>query len=682
MASLLVGCETALYMINRLKAYMDFFIRLPLSLPKTNFEAALTEMYASILTFLARAIEIYQQSTFRRAFTALWQASDLQDFERGIKVLADKVEVEASNCDRTLARQDRGLLGQLQQELQTVLEEVEQIHKVQVFFERIEKKIDLNRLKVIEGASFDAYGQIHQACHPATRVDLLRHIQDWAQQPDSQSIFWLNGMAGTGKSTISCTVAKWLVDQGFQGTARLGASFFFKRGEADRGSAALLFPTIAGQLATRINGFDVLIAKAIDVDPYICSKALGEQFKRLIYEPLQQLTSIHDPSTYVVVLDALDECENEDDVQTVLQLWSSLPQMANIHLRLFLTSRPDLPIRLGFKKLSGDKYRDIVLHEVPQPVIQHDILVFLEDALTNFRKEYNLEPLGIPLNDEWPGLQTLQLLTDMAVPLFIVAATTYRLISDLDHNPEEQLKTILASPKLSHLPQTSQVYLPILQKMTVSLRDKHDKEKLNREFQIIIGSIITLAEPLSRTALATLLDIPLSTVVLSLRPLHSVLYVPEDVETPVRPLHLSFGEFLTSEEIQDEPFGVNGPATHGMLLSKCLQLLSGPDGLRQNICSLAYPGQPRSEIMPAHIHQYLTSAIRYACRYWVHHAKYSAFQLSDEDEVYAFLQNHFLHWLEALSLLDQLVDAIECISILQSIISVSAMLQPRMREMT
>ena len=674
MASLLVGCETALYMINRLKAYMDFFIRLPLSLTKTSFEAALTEMYAYVLTFLARVIKIYQQSTFRRAFTALWQASDLREFEQGVKLLGDKVEIEASNCDRTLAWQDRSLLGQLRQELRTVLEEVEQIHKMQVFLKRIEKKINLNRLKVVEGALFDAYGQIHRACHPATRVDLLRHIQDWAQQPDGQSIFWLNGMAGTGKSTISCTVAKWLVDQGFQGTIHLGASFFFKRGEADRGSAALLFPTIAGQLATRVDGFDVLIAKVIDTDPYICSKALGEQFKRLIHEPLQQLTSIHSPSTHVVVLDALDECENEDDVQTVLQLWSSLPQMANIHLRLFLTSRPDLPIRLGFKKLSGDKHRDIVLHEVPQSVIQHDILVFLENALTNFRKKYNLEPLGIQLNDEWPGLQTLQILTDIAVPLFIVAATIYRLISDPDHDPEQQLETILASPKLSHLPQTSQVYLPILQKMAVSLRDKHDKEKFYREFQTIVGSIVILAEPLSRTALTILLNIPLQTVVLRLKPLHSVLHILEDAEAPIRPLHLSFSEFLTSQEIQDEPFGVNGPATHGILLRKCLQLLSGPDGLRQNICSLTYPGQPRSEIMPAQLHQHLTSAIRYACRYWARHANYSAFQLSDEDEVHVFLQKHFLHWLEALSLSDRLADAIEYIRTLQSKVSVRILL--------
>jgi hypothetical protein len=52
-----------------------------------------------------------------------------------------------------------------------------------------------------------------------------------------KSIFWLKGMAGTGRSTISRTVARSL-----KGTNHLGASFFFKRGEGYRGYAKKFFP--------------------------------------------------------------------------------------------------------------------------------------------------------------------------------------------------------------------------------------------------------------------------------------------------------------------------------------------------------------------------------------------------------------------------------------------------------
>src|SRR5438309_434966 len=55
MAALLVGLKTALYMMNRLKAYMDYLRELPATHTRTNFENSLTELHALILQFLARA---------------------------------------------------------------------------------------------------------------------------------------------------------------------------------------------------------------------------------------------------------------------------------------------------------------------------------------------------------------------------------------------------------------------------------------------------------------------------------------------------------------------------------------------------------------------------------------------------------------------------------------------------
>src|SRR3954452_4674724 len=117
---------------------------------------------------------------------------------------------------------------------------------------------DQRRLKYVPGALYDAYGLEHRACHRGTRRELLEMIDRWAEHPTSRSIFWLNGMAGTGKSTISYTVAKRLNQDKPTGHAKLGASFFFKRGEGDRGSAAFLFPTIIRQLAQKVSGLDML----------------------------------------------------------------------------------------------------------------------------------------------------------------------------------------------------------------------------------------------------------------------------------------------------------------------------------------------------------------------------------------------------------------------------------------
>jgi len=128
-------------------------------------------------------------------------------------------------------------------------------------------------------------------------------------------------MAGIGKSTISWTVAKWLTDQGHLGLVDHGASFFFKRGEGDRGSASRFFATIIRQLVLKIPGMDTLIADVITSDPLIFNKALGEQFDKLIHQPLCKVNTPAGPCPILVlVVDALDECEKEVNIKTILNL--------------------------------------------------------------------------------------------------------------------------------------------------------------------------------------------------------------------------------------------------------------------------------------------------------------------------------------------------------------------------
>lgn len=674
MTSLLVGCEIALYMANRLKAYIEFLHQLPTTLTRTNFETAVTELYAHILGFLARAIRIYQTSTSHRALRAFWTEGDIVNFGTTCNELGVRVEIEASNCDRTLGAQDREWIGKLKQDLQRVLEELKQSRRLQESLDRLETKIDLDKLPYAKGAMYNSYGDDHITCHPATRVDLLQEIYDWARHPHSKSIFWLSGGAGTGKSTISRTVAEWLAGQGGLGGVDLGASFFFKRGEGDRGSALRFFPTITRELVLKVPGLDAFIAEVITQDPLIFDKALGEQFDKLIYQPLHQVELITSGTlTFIVVIDALDECEKERDVKAIINLWSRLAHLTTVRLKLLLTSRPELPIQLGFKDVSTAVHQDMILQDaVPQTTIQHDILIFLKDTFGKIRNSYNLDPLsGTPLDGDWPGDRRLQALVDMAVPLFIIAATVCRFVDDSDWDPRERLETILQFPNIGKLEQMSQTYLPVLTQLSARLKNLYDKDKLYQEFRIIVGSIVSLAEPLSRQSLAVLLNIFPDTIALRLRPLHSVLRIPTDSDTPIRTLHLSFSEFLLSDQLQLEPFGVNGQATHRMLLSKCLQLLSGPGGLQENLCKLEYPGKPRREIDQTTINDRLSSAFQYACQYWTQHVKHGKVEIHDQDDVHMFLQKHFLYWLEAMSFMNRLAEVIEQIRVLQSLLSVS-----------
>ena len=674
MTLLLVGCGIALYMANRLKAYIEFLHQLPTTLTRTNFTTAVTELYTHILGFLARAIRIYQTSTPRRAFRAFGTDSDIVDFEKTCNELGAKVEIEASNCDRTLGAQDRACIGKLKQDLQRVLEELQQSHRLQESLDRLETKIDLDKLLYAKGALYNSYGHDHITCHPDTRVNLLHEIYDWAQHPASKSIFWLSGWAGIGKSTISQTVAEWVAGQGGFGGLDLGASFFFKRGEGDRGSASRFFPTITRELVLKIPGLDALVAKVITRDPSICDKALGEQFDKLIYQPLRQVQiTANGPSTFIVVVDALDECENERDVKAIIDLWSRLAPLTTVRLKLLLTSRPELPIQLGFKDISTAVYQDMVLQDaVPQTMIQHDILIYLKDAFGKIRNRFNQNPLsGTPLDGNWPGDTRLQVLLDRAVPLFIVAATVCRFVDDSECDPREQLEEILQFPGIGKLEQMTQTYLPVLHQLSARLKISHHKDRLYQEFRMIVGSVVSLAEPLTIPSLAVLLNISSDRIALRVRSLHSVLRVPTDSDTPIRTLHLSFGEFLLSDQPGLDGFRVNGQATHRMLFSKCLQLLSGPGGLQENWCKLEYPGKPRREIDQTTINHRLSSAFQYACRYWIQHVQHGKVEIRDQDDVHVFLQKHFLHWLEAMSLMNRLAEVIEQLRVLQSLVSVS-----------
>lgn len=297
-----------------------------------------------------------------------------------------------------------------------------------------DQNADLAKLPTAKGTSFDSHDEEHNArCLEETRVELRRHIIKWVEDPDGKCIFWLSGMAGTGKSTIARTVA-----QSFANWDVLGASFFFKRGEGDRGSATRFFTTIATQLISCMPELTPSIRKAIHADPAISEKALKDQFEKLVLYPLSGMkrASPHTTLVLVVVIDALDECEREEDIRAILQLLAQAKDVKPIRLRVFVTSRPELPIRLGFQQMAGAIYQDFLLHEIPKATVEHDISAFLTHELTRIRVDRRL-----PV--DWPGEANIRVLTEMAIPLFIFAATVCRFVGDPRWDPKKRLITIL-----------------------------------------------------------------------------------------------------------------------------------------------------------------------------------------------------------------------------------------------
>lgn len=506
----------------------------------------------------------------------------------------------------------------------------------------------------------------------------------WVDEPDSKLIFWLNGMAGTGKSTISRTLAR---SSSASGT--LGATFFFKRGESNRSNLGRFITTLARQLATRVPGVGLLVKAAVERDEAIASKSIQEQFDRLIKEPLvSALAQSTAPARLVLVIDALDECERDDDVYLLIRVLSSATTLRS-HLRFFITSRPDLPVRLGFIRVKGT-FQDLLLHDMPEEIVKHDLAVFFNSQFDATRMDFNdlTDDDSRHLAADWPGLAIIDTLAERAKPLFIFAATLCRFIRDRRFgSPMGQLARVLAYAT-SHGSQLHHTYGPVLDAQLFDMSSTGKRHVPNSEkkliieaFVAVVGSIINLAEPLTASSLSSLLDIPRDTIDSRLDLLHSVLRVTKH-ESPVRMLHLSFRDYLVdSSQKEVNPFWVDQHRAHRVLAESCLRVMQRH--LRQNLAGLDFPGMRRDAIDQRHIDTLLPPYLQYACRFWAHHWQSSG--RPDEQctsLVYTFLRQHLLHWIEALSLVGHVRESSEALRSLFSWANVSAIpdiqIPPRM----
>jgi hypothetical protein len=491
------------------------------------------------------------------------------------------------------------------------------------------------------GARFNSHAEEHNAlCLPNTRTELLEEITTWANDKEGKSIFWLRGMAGTGKSTIARTIAQSFADCG-----QLGASFFFKKGEGERGNASRFFTTIAVELVAHEPGMIPGIKIALDKDPAVSHGALAYQFESLILQPLlgTKQASSRAPAR-IVVIDALDECEEEQDIRTILQLFARTKDIQPMPLRIFVTSRPEFYIRLGFRKMSNGTYQDLVLHDVPMQTIEHDIELFLKHELATIREERDLSP-------DWPAASQIKALVELAVPLFIYAATVCRYVDTKGSDPIVRLERVLKY-KQAPFSQLDRIYLPVLDQLLADQDEENDKKTWLQVFRKVVGSIVVLQSQLSLASLACLLQVSQEEIKCLLDSLHSVLSVPDSENVPIRLLHLSFREFLVNSQKEGESsLWVDERSTHKMLASCCLKLMSGSSGLRQDMCSLSAPGVLRDEIDEATVAASLSPSLQYACRYWITHLEHSKQNIVNGDATQLFLQKHLLHWFEAMSLI-------------------------------
>jgi hypothetical protein len=482
----------------------------------------------------------------------------------------------------------------------------------------------------------------------------LDEIALWARDFDKSPVYWLNGLAGMGKTTIAQTVAERLFADGM-----LGASFFCSRDFEDRSNLQIIFPTLAAQLARNYTEFRSAFVPLVQSDPGIAHESLHNQMSKLIMEPLRASAV-----STVIVVDALDECKDEETTSAILSVLGRFVTEVPM-VKFFLTGRPEPRIQTGFRLPLLKKATDVfVLHGVEPRSISNDIKLFFKHSFSGMA-----ECRGDL--DGWPTDQEIERLCERAAGLFVYAVATVKFIDKRGTNPRRQLDLLLQSPGSSVreartiFKKDTTLNLLYTYILREAFGDKNDPDN-DPKVCSVLGVMLLAANPLPPSIISTLLGLHVGDVFPLLSSAQSLLILQEDINHPVRPFHKSFPDFITDpDRCTDKRFYISPPHHHSQLLINCIDLMSRM--LEKNMCKLP-DGAANSDVkdLKERVERYIDPALQYACRSWHTHLLGGHATPVHSPEIapalHRFLESKFLNWLEVLSVLDTVrigVDALQ-----------------------
>ena len=405
-------------------------------------------------------------------------------------------------------------------------------------------------------------------CLEGTREGILSKLVAWSTAEAGHPVCWLEGPAGSGKSTILHTIAKQCDDEN-----RLAFSFFFSRGKADRSDATKVIPTFAYQLAKSLPAIQQpLLCVLLQDNPFAPHLRLRDQLRNLIINPARSIRQTIPPM--VVIIDGLDECSDEN---LSLQLIHVLVEGTHyLPFRILFASRPESYIRQAFNSRSINlksyflSLRDFQAYS--------DVGNYLQQHLTEVHRENHHIMQGVP--HPWPSREQLMALVEKSEGLFIYVSTLVKYVGDRRGClPQEKLQLAITAHH-----GVDPLYVQVL----LGAQD------WSTYFHRVLGTIIYLHHPLAIHDLGQLLQLPSNHIRQALQGCQSIFVLPDTDQESVQPYHASLKDFLSDEQRAGHHF-LNPKIYHVTILIDCLQLIRM---VHEN-----QSGQP----------------LQYACQWWCHH---------------------------------------------------------------
>ena len=304
----------------------------------------------------------------------------------------------------------------------------------------LETALLLLKLDPSKSAAYEAGQQYDRAwkrnpCLEGTREEIQAALEQWFDDPDGAPVFWLNGMAGTGKSTIADTLYR--IAERRQGPA---GDFYCTRDSEDARNVSCIIPTLAYRLAFKLPAYCDKLVSFLSSTPCPSSGACEQQLVDLILKPLRKITLSR---SQLFIIDALDEC-NTDPGNFIRLLLRHADEFRDVGIKFFVSSRPISEISeiFGMQDADGGHARRI-LHEEPLAEVQHDIRLVVTKELQDIKENCESYHKSFTYTEDNVNAIAVQ-----AGPLFISAITACRFISSgaRSGSAQQRLQQIVSTP--------------------------------------------------------------------------------------------------------------------------------------------------------------------------------------------------------------------------------------------
>jgi len=486
-----------------------------------------------------------------------------------------------------------------------------------------------------------------------TRESILNQIMAWVTNgPGRKDVnrsppYWIYGLPGIGKTSLAHSICEKLDER-----KQFAGAFFCRRDDTNSSEPRNILPTLIYQLAKTSRPFRSIVTEHLQENQHVTPQSMQNT---LFLGFIRSIPRHSNPDTFVVVIDALDECGNTQSRADILKVLIDAAALAS-WLKIIITSRPEVDI---IRSLSTAAKYDLGTDQEATA----DLQTFAQRQLHLVASRWNLPT-------PWPAESLMNGVICRANGLFIFIKTLVLALEKCE-DPEECLNEAMQGSASAGSGALYNLYSSIVK----------SHSKIAGFWRMIV--VITTAQyrPLRKEPIAELAGVKPFFVETLVNDLSSLLYRDEGANGAIRVRHLSISEYSASTRYD---YQLDFRAAHVHQGIACLQTMVKQ--LCFNICNLEDSRLANTDIkdLPLRIEQNISDPLQYSSLYWSTHLR------STPDEIQhcvilgslkEFLEGPYpLFWIEVLSVMGIVSVGAPSLRGVKSLLKVSACisLHPKM----